>query len=151
MAFDKLLTFSMSLPCMWCAVLTQSCPALCSPMDNGPLGSSVSGDSPGKNTRVGCHALFQGIFPTQGLNLRLLHCRWVLYPLGHLGNPNPTPKNPNSNRAPKDPNKRESLLKGGWISLQSKGLSRVFSITTVQKHEFFSTQPSSQSNSHIHT
>ena len=39
----------------------------------------------------------------------------------------------------------------GWISLQSKGLSRVFSNTTVQKHLFFDTQLSSQSNSHIHT
>ena len=39
----------------------------------------------------------------------------------------------------------------GWISLQAKGLSRVFSNTTVQKHQFFSTQLSSQSNSHIHT
>ena len=39
----------------------------------------------------------------------------------------------------------------GWISLQSKGLSRVFANTTVQKHQFFSAQPSSQSNSHIHT
>ena len=39
----------------------------------------------------------------------------------------------------------------GWISLQSKGLSRVFSNTTVQNHQFFSAQPSSQSNSHIHT
>ena len=39
----------------------------------------------------------------------------------------------------------------GWISSQSKGLSRVFSNTTVQKHQFFSAQPSSQSNSHIHT
>ena len=39
----------------------------------------------------------------------------------------------------------------GWISLQSKGLSRVFSNTTVQKHHFFSAQLSSQSNSHIHT
>jgi len=39
----------------------------------------------------------------------------------------------------------------GWISLQSKGLSRVFSNTTVQKHQFFSAQHSSQSNSHIHT
>ena len=39
----------------------------------------------------------------------------------------------------------------GWISLQSKGLSRVFSNTTVQKHQFFSTQLPSQSNSHIHT
>ena len=39
----------------------------------------------------------------------------------------------------------------GWISLQSKGLSRVFSNTTVQKHQFFGTQPSSQSSSHIRT
>ena len=39
----------------------------------------------------------------------------------------------------------------GWISLQSKGLSRVFSNTTVQNHQFFGVQLSSQSNSHIHT
>ena len=39
----------------------------------------------------------------------------------------------------------------GWISLQSKGLSRVFSNTTAQKHQFFGTQLCSQSNSHIHT
>ena len=39
----------------------------------------------------------------------------------------------------------------GWISLQSKRLSRVFSNTTLQKHQFFGAQPSSQSNSHIHT
>ena len=43
------------------------------------------------------------------------------------------------------------LERTGWISLQSKGLSRVFSKTTVQKHQCFSAQPSSQSNSHIHT
>ena len=39
----------------------------------------------------------------------------------------------------------------GWISLQSEGLSRVFSNTTVQKHQFFSTQPSLWSNYHVHT
>ena len=39
----------------------------------------------------------------------------------------------------------------GWISLQSKGLSRVFSNTTIQKHQFLGAQPSSQSNSYIHT
>ena len=42
-------------------------------------------------------------------------------------------------------------LQTGWISLQSKGLSRVFSNTIVQKHQFFGAQLSSQSNSHIHT
>ena len=47
----------------------------------------------------------------------------------------------------------QSILKeiNPGISLQSKGLSRVFSSTTVQKHQFFGAQPSSQSNSHIHT
>ena len=44
-----------------------------------------------------------------------------------------------------------SFRMAGWISFQSKGLSRVFSNTTVQKHQFFGAQPSSQSNSHIHT
>ena len=41
------------------------------PTDRSPPGSSVHGNSPGKNTRVGCHALLQGIFPTQGQNLYL--------------------------------------------------------------------------------
>ena len=41
--------------------------------------SSVHGDSPGKNTGVGCHALLQRIFPTQGLNTGLLNCRQILY------------------------------------------------------------------------
>ena len=45
---------------------------LSDPMDCGPPGSSVHGDSPGKNTGVGCHAFLQGIFPTQGLNSGLL-------------------------------------------------------------------------------
>ena len=42
-------------------------------------------DSPGKNTGVGCHFLFQEIFPTQGSNLGLLHCRQILYHLSHSG------------------------------------------------------------------
>ena len=51
---------------------------LCYPMDLSPPGSSVLGDSPGKNTRVGCHALLQGIFPTQVSNPGLPHFRWIL-------------------------------------------------------------------------
>ena len=43
----------------------QSCPTFCDPMDCSPQGSSVHGDSPGKNTGVGCHALLQEIFPTR--------------------------------------------------------------------------------------
>ena len=44
-------------------------------------------DFPGKNTRVGCHSLLQGIFPTQESNLGLLHCRQILYHLNHQGSP----------------------------------------------------------------
>ena len=57
------------------------------PLDYRPPGSSVHGDAPGKNTGVGCHALLQGIFLTQGLNPGLLHCRWILYQLSHQGSP----------------------------------------------------------------
>ena len=45
-----------------------SCPTLCNPVDRSPPGSSIHGDSPGKNTGVDCHVLLQGIFPTQGSN-----------------------------------------------------------------------------------
>ena len=51
---------------------------------------------------------------------------------------------------PKNTQDRSPLGWTGWISLQSKGLSRVFSNTTVQKHQFFGAQLSSLSNSHIH-
>ena len=67
-------------------LVTQSCPTLCDRVGWSPLGSSVHGDSPGKNTGVGCRALLQGIFPTQGANLGLPHCRWILYHLRHQGN-----------------------------------------------------------------
>ena len=59
----------------------------CDPMGCNPSGSSVHGDSPGKNTGVGCHALLQRIFPTQGSNPDLPHCRRILYHPGHQGSP----------------------------------------------------------------
>ena len=74
------------LHCMH-AKLLQLCPTLCNPMDCSLPGSSVRGDSPGKNTGVRCHALLQGIFPTQGSNPGLLHCKWILYHLSHQGSP----------------------------------------------------------------
>ena len=69
-----------------CCLVVQSCPTLC-PMDCSLPGSSVHGDSPSKNTRVGCHTLLQGIFSTQGLNPDLLHYRQILYHLSHQGSP----------------------------------------------------------------
>ena len=67
-----------------------SCTAFCDPMIYSLPDSSVHGSVPGKNARVGCHFLLQGIFPTQGLNLhllRLLHWRADSLPLCHLGTP----------------------------------------------------------------
>ena len=71
-----------------CARLLLSCPTLCDPMDCSPPGSSVRGFFLGKNTGVGCHSLLQGILPTQGSNLSLLHLLhwragpWPLAPPG---------------------------------------------------------------------
>ena len=56
-------------------------------MNCSPPSSSVHGDSPGKNTGVGRHALLQGIFPIQGLNPPLLHCRQSLYCPSHQRSP----------------------------------------------------------------
>ena len=50
-------------------------------------GSSFHEDSPGKNTGVGCRALLQGVFPNQGWNPGLLHCRRILYRQSHQGSP----------------------------------------------------------------
>ena len=66
-----------------CVLVAQSCPTLCDPMDCSPPGSSVHGDSLGKNTGVNCHSLLQRNLPTQGLNSGLLTCRQILYGLSY--------------------------------------------------------------------
>ena len=71
-------------------LVTQSCTTSLS-------GSCVYGDPPGKNTGVDCHALLQGIFPTQGSNPSLPHCRQILYCLSHQGGPSNISKQRQSN------------------------------------------------------
>ena len=66
-------------------LVAQLCPTLCDPMYCSPPGSSVHGDSPGKNIGVDCHTLLQRIFPTQGSNPGLPHCRQIPYRLSHPG------------------------------------------------------------------
>ena len=64
--------------------------SLCDPMDYSPPGSSVHRNSPGKNIEMGCHALLQGIFLTQGLNPCLLcplHWQVDSLPWHHVGSP----------------------------------------------------------------
>ena len=80
--------------CLWfikCAMsvclVAQSCPTLRNPMDYSLPGSSVHADSSGKNTEVGCHALLQGIVPTQRSNPHLPHCWRILYCLCRQRNP----------------------------------------------------------------
>ena len=89
MSHTHLLRRELCMNYLICAVclVAQSCLTLCNPMDCRPPGSSVHRDSPDKNTGVGCHALLQGIFPTQGSNPGLLHCRQILYHLSHQGSP----------------------------------------------------------------
>ena len=101
-------------PAALCFV-SQLCPTL---MDWSPPDASVHGDSPGKNTGVGCHALLQGIFPTQGSNPGLPHCRWILYCLSHQGSPCCPEEEPEAQRAPLE----ASVTKQGMLSDSSSSL-----------------------------
>ena len=73
--------------CVCVHLVTQLCLTLYDSMHCSPTGSSGHGNSLGKNTGMGSHAFFQGIFPTQGLNPVLPHCRRILYCLSHKGSP----------------------------------------------------------------
>ena len=80
--------FCWAFAVLCCAMLTLShVLTLCDPMDCSLPGSSVHEDSPGKNTGVSCHALFQRIFPTQVSNSGLPHCGQILYQLSHQRSP----------------------------------------------------------------
>ena len=68
------------------SLVTLSCPTLWDTINYSLPGSFIHEDSPGKNSGVGCHALLQGIFPIQGSNPGLPHCRQILYHL-HQGSP----------------------------------------------------------------
>ena len=69
------------------ALVAQSCPTLCNLMDWGLPRLLYLWNSPGKNTGVGCHSLLQGIFPTQGWKLGLLHCKQIFLPSEPPGKP----------------------------------------------------------------
>ena len=139
------------------SLVSHSCPTLCDPVDCSTPGFPVH------------HQL---------LEFTQSHVNWVgdaIQPSHPLSSPFPPAPNPSQHQSlfpmsqlfawggqttgasvlasflPKNTQDGSPLGWTGWISLKSKGLSRVFSNTTVQKHQFFSTQPSSQSNSHIHT
>ena len=135
--------------------VAQSCPALCDPMNRSTPGLPVHHHLP---------------------EFTQTHVYWVndaIQPSHPLSSPSPPAPDPSQHQslfqwvnsswggqstgvsalASFPPKKSQGWSPSewtGWISLQYKGLSRVFSNTTVQKHQFFRPQPSSQSNSHIH-
>ena len=136
--------------------VTQLCPTLCDPMNHSTLGLPVHHHLP-EFTQTHIHRVSDAIQPS--------HPRSSPFP------PAPNPSQHQSlfqwvnslhevqstgasDLASFLPKKSQGWSPSewtGWISLQSMGLWRVFSNTTVQKHQFFGAQPFSQSNSHIHT
>ena len=90
--WDQEVRFSKQLTESWFeseseSEVTQSCPTLCDPHGLSPTRLLSPWNFPGKSTGVGCHFLLQGIFPIQGLNPGLPHCRQTLYRLSHQGSP----------------------------------------------------------------
>ena len=85
---NPVLRVCLSSPMKWSEV-AQLCPPCSDPMDCSLL--LHPWDFPGKSTGVGCHFLLQGIFPTQGSNPGLLHCRQTLHRLSHQGSSCPIP------------------------------------------------------------
>ena len=86
------IAFSETMHTPLLCVCAQSCPTLCDSMDCNPPDSF-----PGKNTGVGCHSLLQGIFPTQGWSLGLLHWQVDSLPVSQPGKPLPPPVFPTKN------------------------------------------------------
>ena len=136
--------------------VVQSCPTLCNPMNRSMPGLPVHHQLP-EFTQTHVHLV--------GDAIQLSH---------PLSSPSPPAPNPSPHQSlfmsqlfawggqstgvsalasvlPKNTQDWSPLEWTGWISLQTKGLSRVFFNTTVQKHQFFGAEPSSQSSSHIHT
>ena len=136
--------------------VAQSCPTLCDPMNRSTPGLPVHHQLP-ELTQT--HPLSQWCHPAISSSIvPFSSCPQSLpasesCPISQLfawGGQN-TGVSALASFLPKNTQDWSPLDWTGWISLQSKGLSRVFSNTTVQKHQFFGAQPSSQSNSHIHT
>ena len=143
--------------CYQFSSFSQSCPTLCDPMNRSMIRPPCPSPSPGvhsdsRPSSPWCHpAISSSVVPFSFCPLSLPASK--SFPVSQLfaWGGQSTRASALASFLPKKSQGWSPSGWTGWISLQSKGLSRVFSITTVQKHQFFSTQPSSQSNSHIHT
>ena len=137
--------------------VAQSCPTLCDPMNHSTPCLPVHHQFL-EFTQTHVHRVSDVIQPSQTLIAPFSSCPQSLpasesFPMSHLFTWGGQSIGVSASASVLPVNSQDWSPLGwtGWISLQSKGLSRVFSNTTVQKHQFFGAQPSSQSNSHIHT
>ena len=132
--------------------VAQSCPTLCGPMNRSTPGLPVHHQLP-EFTQTHVHRVGDAIQPSHPLS----SCSQSLpasgsFPMSQLFAWGGQSIGVSASTSVLPMNTQDwSLGWTGWTSLQSKGLLRVFSNTTVQKHQFFGAQLSSQSNSHIHT
>ena len=110
--------------CLLCvlSLVAQACPTLCDPMVCSSPGSSAHGDSPGKNTGVGCHSVLQGSFPTEESNPGLPYYRWILYHLSHQGSP------------PHAPTPHRLLAEGIYSNCPVSDSTTTYSLTWVASH-----------------
>ena len=136
--------------------LTQSCPTLCDPMNRSTPGFPVHHQLP-EFTQTHVHRVSDAIQPSHPLSspspLAPNPSQHESFPMSQLFVSGGQSIGVLASTSVLPMNTQDWFPLGwtGWTSLQSKGLSRVFSNTTVQKHQFFSAQLSSQSNSHTHT
>ena len=134
--------------------VAQSCPTLCDPMNRSTPGLPVHHHLPDfTQTHVHrvCDAIQPSVIPFSSCPQSLPESE--SFPMSQLSawGGQSTGVSALASVLPKNIQDWSPLEWTSWISLQSKGLSRVFSNTTVQKHQFFSAQLSPQSNSHTHT
>ena len=141
----------------FCSV-AQSCPTLCDPMNHSTPGLPAYHQLP-EFTQTHVHWVGDAIQPSHPLlSCPFSSCPQPLpasgsFPMSQLFTWGGQSSGVSASASVLPMNTQDWCPLGwtGWISLQSKGLSRVFSNITAQKHQFFGTQLSSQSNSHIHT
>ena len=138
------------------SLVAQSCPTLCDPMNCSSPGLPVHHQLP-EVTQTHVHQVSDAIQPSHPLSSPSPPAanpsqHQSLFPMSQVFTSGGQSIGVSASTSVLPMNTQDwSLGWTGWISLQSKGLSRVFVNTTVQKHQFFGAQLSSPSNSHIHT
>ena len=152
-----MLAFFMNYVKIQFSSVTQSCPTLCDPMNRRTPGLSVHHQLP-EFTQTHIHRVGDAIQPSHPLSSTFPPAptpsqHQTIFPMSQLfaWGGQSTGVSALASFLPKNTQGWSPLEWTGWISLAVQGTLKSFSNTTVQKHQFFSAQLSSQSNSHIHT